>query len=162
MELIILIGLQGSGKTTFCQQRFAGTHLLVSKDLLRNNRKPARRQARLIEEALQDGRSQVVDNTNAALEDRAELVRLGHAHGATVIGYYFQAHVKRSLERNALREGRARVPDVAIYATMKKLVRPSFEEGFDELFYVRAVGGMRFEVRAWSEEPRRPSRRRSS
>src|SRR5262249_40297103 len=143
MEMIILIGLQGSGKSTFYRQQFAGTHVLVSKDLLRNNRKPARRQAQLIEEALQAGRSLVVDNTNPTLEDRAEPVRLGHAHGAKVIGYYFQAHVKRSLERNALREGKARVPDVAIYATMKKLVRPSLEEGFDQLFYVRAAGDMR-------------------
>jgi predicted kinase len=152
MEMVILIGLQGSGKSTFYRLRFAGTHTLVSKDLLRNNRNPARRQAQLIEEALRAGRSLVVDNTNATREARAELVRLGRAHGATVIGYYFHAHVKQSLERNALREGRARVPDVAIYATIKKLVRPSYDEGFDQLFYVRAVGDTRFEVRDWSEE----------
>ncbi len=158
MEMVILIGLQGSGKSTFYRQRYAETHTLVSKDLLRNNRNPVRRQAQLIEEALQAGRSLVVDNTNPTTEVRAELVRLGRTHGATVIGYYFHAHVKQSLERNALREGRARVPDVAIYATMKKLVRPSYEEGFDQLFYVRAVGDMRFEVRDWSEEPRRRSR----
>ena len=157
MEMVILIGLQGSGKSTFYRQRFAGTHTLVSKDLLRNNRNPARRQAQLIEEALRAGRSLVVDNTNATMEARTELVGLARAHGAKVLGYYFHAHVKQSLERNAQREGKARVPDVAIYATMKKLVRPSYEEGFDQLFYVRAVGDMRFEVRDWSEEPRRQS-----
>lgn len=153
MEMVILIGLQGSGKSTFYRQRFADTHALVSKDLFRNNRNPARRQAQLIEEALQAGRSLVVDNTNPTAEVRAELMGLARAHGAKVLGYYFHAHVKQSLERNALREGRARVPDVAIYATMKKLVRPSYEEGFDQLYYVRAVGDMRFEVCDWSEEP---------
>jgi predicted kinase len=142
MEMIILIGLQGSGKSTFYRQRFAGTHELVSMDLLRTNRKPARRQRQLIEAALQAGRSLVVDNTNPAREERAELVRLGHEHGAKVLGYYFEAHVRRSLERNALREGNARVPDVATFATMNKLVRPSYEEGFDQLFYVRTMGSM--------------------
>jgi predicted kinase len=152
MEMVILIGLQGSGKSTFYRQRFAGTHALVSKDLLRNNRKPARRQRQLIEEALQAGRSLVVDNTNPTREDRAELVRLGRQHGATVLGYYFEARVRQSLARNALREGRARVPDVAIFATMKKLVRPSYEEGFDRLFYVRTIGDMHFGVSDWKEE----------
>lgn len=151
MEMVILIGLQGSGKSTFYRQRFAQTHALVSKDLLRNNRHPARRQRQLIEEALQAGRSLVVDNTNPAREDRAELVRLGHQHGATVLGYYFNAQVKQCLERNALREGRARVPDVAIFATMKKLVRPSYDEGFDRLYYVQTMADMHFDVSDWKE-----------
>jgi predicted kinase len=152
MELIVLIGLQGSGKSTFYRQHFAGTHVLVSKDLLRNNRRPSRRQAQLIEEALQAGRSLVVDNTNPMREERAELVRLGRRHGATVIGYYFAAQVKQSLERNALREGKARVPDVAIFATLKRLVRPSYGEGFDRLFHVRTLADMRFDVGDWNEE----------
>ena len=146
MEMIVLIGLQGSGKSTFYRQRFAGTHALVSRDLLRNNPNPARRQRQLIEEALQAGRSLVVDNTNPTREVREELVRLGRQHGATVLGYYFEPQLKQSLARNALREGSARVPDVAIFATMKKLVRPSYEEGFDRLYYIRTVDGMRFDV----------------
>ena len=38
MELVILVGLPGSGKTTFYQSRFAETHAHVSKDLLRDRR----------------------------------------------------------------------------------------------------------------------------
>ena len=41
------------------------------------------------------------------------------------------------LRHNERREGKARVPDVAIYATAKKLVAPSIEEGFDGLLRVR-------------------------
>jgi hypothetical protein len=43
LELVILVGLQASGKTTFRQMRFDGTHVIVSKDLLRNNRRPQSR-----------------------------------------------------------------------------------------------------------------------
>ena len=87
----------------------------------------------------------VVDNTNPTPEDRQPLVRLGHEHGAKVLGYFFEASVRGCLRRNEMREGKARVPDVAIYATAKKLVAPSTEEGFDELICVR-LNGSAFEV----------------
>ena len=45
------------------------------------------------------------------------------------------------LERNQARAGRARVPDVAILATARKLERPRAEEGFDQLYTVRLEGG---------------------
>ena len=45
-DLVMLIGLQGAGKTTFAGQRFRDTHVLISKDRLRNNRRPERRQQR--------------------------------------------------------------------------------------------------------------------
>jgi predicted kinase len=77
MELVIFIGLQASGKSTFFRKHFAATHELVSKDLMRNNKNRARWQAQLIEAALQAGRSLVVDNTNPTLDDRASLIELG-------------------------------------------------------------------------------------
>jgi hypothetical protein len=40
------------------------------------------------------------------------------------------------------------VPDVAVYATAKKLERPSYPEGFDELFCVLLTDDSTFEVRA--------------
>jgi predicted kinase len=41
MDLVILIGLQGSGKTTFYRTHFAATHEQVSKDRFRHNKKPS-------------------------------------------------------------------------------------------------------------------------
>jgi len=137
MELVIFVGLQASGKSTFFRERFAGTHEHVSKDLFRNNKNPNRRQAQLIEDALGAGRSVVVDNTNPTLEDRRAIIGLGGEYGARIVGYYFDASVRECLRRNEAREGKAWVPDVAIYATAKKLVAPSIKEGFDELACVR-------------------------
>jgi predicted kinase len=152
VEVIILIGLQASGKSTFFHTHFALTHAHVSKDLLGTNRKPARRQHQLIEEALRAGRSVVVDNTNSTKEERASLIALGHCYGATVIGYYFEVQLRQSLERNRSRQGKARVPEIAIFTTLKRLVRPSFEEGFDRLFSVRPLVDQTFEVSDWQEE----------
>src|SRR5262249_51998166 len=127
------------------------SHDLVSKDLLRNNRNPARRQRQLVEEALGAGRSVVIDNTNPTPQDRAELIALARAFGARVAGYYFEPRLADCLERNRRREGKARVPDVALYATRRRLQPPSLAEGFDQLFCVRLLGDTQFEVLGWRE-----------
>jgi predicted kinase len=151
MELVIFIGLQASGKSTFFNSRLAATHEHISKDLLRNNKNRAKRQMHLIETALQSGRDIVVDNTNPTVEDRAELIQIACQYGAQIVGYYFESQVSHCLKRNRQRQGKAQVPDVAIYATIKKLARPSYAEGFHKLFYVRMAGNWDFNVRAWSD-----------
>jgi hypothetical protein len=49
--------------------------------------------------------------------------------------------VKAALARNRGREGRARVPDVAIFVASKRLQAPTRAEGFDALYRVRADEG---------------------
>jgi predicted kinase len=150
-ECVILIGLPASGKTTFYRERFAETHSHVSKDLLRNNRRSDRRQEELIAESLAKGRSVVVDNTNATVEVRAPLMALARTHGATVVGYYFATEAADALRRNRTRQGRERVPDVAIFAIRKRLEPPSLGEGFDRLFSVTLDEAKRsFEVMPYS------------
>jgi len=148
MELVIFVGLQAAGKSTFYQTHFLETHTLVSKDRFRNNKNPNRRQTQLIQAALEAGRSLVVDNTNPTVAERRSLIDLGQLYGAKIIGYYFTSQVHQCLERNRQRLGKARVPDVAIYATLRKLTPPAYAEGFHKLFYVRASNAT-FEVRPW-------------
>jgi predicted kinase len=150
VELVIFVGLQASGKSTFFRERFAATHEHVSKDLFRNNKNRNRRQAQLIEAALGVGSSVVVDNTNPAVEDRRTLIELGREFGAKIVGYYFDPTVRQCIVRNRLRTGKNQVPDVAIYATAKRLELPSYPEGFDELFRVRTTDDFTFEVRAYA------------
>lgn len=151
MELVLFIGLQGSGKSSFYRERFADSHVLVSKDLWPHARRREARQRRLISEALASGRSVVVDNTNPTPELRAPLISLGKSHGARVIGYAFESRLEDCLSRNANREGRARVPEVALYATRKVLRWPSLTEGFDALYFVRFTPEATFEVTDWRE-----------
>lgn len=103
VELGILTGLQAAGKTTFYRERFAATHVHVSKDAWPNARKK--------EERLRAGRSVVVDNTNPTPSERLPLIAIGCAAGAHVTSYAFIASVQEVLSRNARREGRARIAD---------------------------------------------------
>jgi predicted kinase len=151
-ELVVFVGLQASGKSTFFRERFAATHEQVSKDLLRNNKNPNRRQAQLIEASLRAGSPVVVDNTNPTVEDRRSLIELGRRFGVRIVGHYFDSTVRQCIERNRLRTGREKVPDVAIYATAKRLVPPSYPEGFDRLYRVRLIDSS-FEVRTVPRNP---------
>ena len=93
MELVLLIGLQASGKSTFFRIYFANTHEHISKDLMRNNKNRNRRQAQLLSAALEAGHSVVVDNTNPTVEERAVLIQQGQQYGAEIFGYYFESNL---------------------------------------------------------------------
>jgi predicted kinase len=144
MEVCLTMGLQASGKSTFVRERLSG-HTLLSKDLWRKAKKPERRQQRLLREALGRGESVVVDNTHPDAEARASVLAIARELGATVVGYWFPADVEASKARNAVRPDETRVPDVGLFATLKRLRAPTRAEGFDQLYAVRARDG-RFDV----------------
>ncbi len=148
-QCAVLIGLQGSGKTSFYRAALAKTHRHVSKDLLRSARNRELKQRELIAAALDEGASVAVDNTNPAPADRAPVIEIARAHGAEVVAYFLDEPIGACLRRNRAREGRARVPDAAIFARAKLLVPPVPEEGFDRVFRVRIAGDGQFTV----EEP---------
>src|SRR5438132_5205355 len=115
MELVLFVGLQGSGKSGYFMSRYAGTHVHVSKDLFpRHARKKSDRQLRQIEQALATGRSVVVDNTNPRRTDRAGLVAAGRRAGARLIAVHFLASVGDPVRRSAGRAGAPLVPAVDI------------------------------------------------
>lgn len=136
LEVVIFVGLQASGKSNFYRERFATTHLHISKDLMRNVRRKQERQMRLVEDALGSGMSVVIDNTNPRRDDRAVLIEAARRHRARVTAYIFESTVSESIHRNAGRSGPARVPAVAIYVTAKRLERPSYDEGLDRIYRV--------------------------
>jgi predicted kinase len=162
-ECVILVGLPGSGKTSFFRERFAATHHHVSKDLLRNNRRPSRRQTQLIAEALAGGRSVVVDNVNGRAAERAPIIETARRCGAATVGYVFHPSVADALRRNRARTGAARVPDVAIFAARKHFDEPAWHEGFDRLFEVTLNEPERqFEIRPYPTQAGADSPRQSS
>ncbi|MEV5883834.1 ATP-binding protein [Streptomyces sp. NPDC052020] len=147
-EVAVLVGLQASGKSTFCEQRLRERYALVSKDRFpRGARDKQARQMRLVEAALADGRSVAVDNTNPSPAEWGPLVAAGHTYGAAVVAYWFPPDLAGSLRRNAARTGRDRVPDVGVRATLKRLRRPTREDGFDAVLTVRFDGRGGFDVR---------------
>jgi predicted kinase len=144
VELVVMVGLQGAGKSTWVRAHLAGTHAVVSKDHWPRARRREARQRRVVEALLAEGRDVVVDNTNPGPEDRAALVAAARTHGATVRAVYLPVPLELCLDRNARRTGRARVPLVGVLATHRRLVPPSTAEGFDDVEVVPPGTGAGF------------------
>jgi tRNA uridine 5-carbamoylmethylation protein Kti12 len=79
MEAVLFIGVQGSGKTTFYEQRFSASHTQVSGDAL----KTRKRQRVLIDECLAARQPFVVDNTNFLRSGRADIIARAKAAGVS-------------------------------------------------------------------------------
>jgi predicted kinase len=137
-ELVVMVGLQGSGKSTWVREHLAGSHTVVSKDHWPHARRREPRQRRVVAELLAEGRSVVVDNTNPTPVDRAALIEAARAAGVAVRAVWLDTPAATSWERNDAREGRARVPEVGLRATAARFVPPTADEGFDRVDVVRA------------------------
>jgi predicted kinase len=132
-----MVGLQGSGKSTWVARHLAGSHTVVSKDHWPNARRREARQRRVVAELLAAGVSVVVDNTNPSPVERAPLVELGQAAGVPVRAVFVDTPFEVCRQRNEGRPGRARVPDVGLFGTAARLIPPTTADGFADVQVVR-------------------------
>ena len=147
MEGIIFIGIQASGKSTFYKAHFFNSHVRISLDLLNTRNK----ETQLFDKCLELQQKVVIDNTNPTIKDRAKYIQKFKDHKYNIVGYYFQSKVKDSLERNQRRQGKDRIPEVGILSTYKKMELPSWQEGFNKLYYVEIIDN-KFIINDWENE----------
>ena len=133
MELVLLTGLQASGKSTFCRERFFRTHLRINLDMINTRH----REERLMQVCFETQLPFVVDNTNVTRSDRERYIALARQHKFRVIGYYFQSKIHDCIARNEQRTTEEQVPKLGLLGASNRLELPSLDEGFDELYYVQ-------------------------
>lgn len=147
MELVLFIGIQATGKSSFYKERFFRTHVRVNYDMLKT-----RHREELVFDACIRGQTKlVVDNTNLTRQERARYIAPAKEAGFTVVGYFFQSRVADALRRNSQRSGSERVPDKGVLGASGRLELPSLAEGFDQLFFVRLDEQSGFAVEEWEE-----------
>ncbi len=141
MEAVILCGVQGSGKTTLYRDRFLETHARVSLDLLRTRA----REAAFLRVCLETRMPFVVDNTNPTVAERARYLGPARAAGFKLVAYLVEVEHAVAAANNLARAGT--VPAAGLRDVARRLVRPTPEEGFDELFHATTApdGGWRIE-----------------
>ena len=129
---MILCGLQASGKTTLYRDRFLETHARIAMDLLRTRA----REAAFLRTCLDTRMPFVVDNTNPTVAERARYVAPAREAGFKVVGYLVDVPFAVAQARNAARE--RVVPMVGLGDVARRLVTPTPEEGFDEVWHATA------------------------
>ena len=132
MNMILLTGIQASGKSEFCKRYFYKSHVRISLDMLRMRS----RQRILIDACFAAKQSFVIDNLNLIASRRKQHIDNAKKNGYEVIGFYFRSVVSESIPRNEQRTGRERIRLSAIRRARSYLEPPSITEGYDKLYYV--------------------------
>lgn len=143
MQLIMFIGIPGCGKSTFYKEQFFNSHLRLSLDLLNTRNK----EQRFLNLALSLQQRVVIDNTNVLREERNRYFTQAKEKRYEVVGYYFESNLSDCLERNEKRSGKDRIEKVGVIAKFKQLQPPSYDEGFDKLYFVK-IEGDQFNVKS--------------
>jgi len=135
-EVIVMVGMPASGKSTFVRK-----HLLphgyvhVNRDTLVTQEK-CLQGAR---QALTQGKSVVIDNTNPQAARRSEWIALARQFNVPARCFQMQTSEEMAKHLNIFRERKgetSRVPPIA-YATFKKAFQqPTISEGFSEVRYI--------------------------
>jgi predicted kinase len=136
-QLVILIGAQASGKSTFYLHRFFTTHVRINLDML----KTRHREKLIFQACLAAKQSVVIDNTNPTRQDRSRYIEMAKSQGFSVTGYHMLTSLEDCVERNKTRADDLAVPEQAVIATWKKMEKPRLDEGFDELYTVEPYEG---------------------
>jgi predicted kinase len=149
MEAVILIGIQGAGKSTFYLQRFLDTHVRINLDML----KTRYREQVFLQACILAKQPFLVDNTNVRAAERAQYIVPAREAGFRVVGYYFPVPVRHAIGRNQKREGKKKIPVKGILGTYKRLEPPRREEGFDALYCVTVTEANEFVLADCPPEP---------
>ena len=147
MEAVLFIGIQATGKSTFYKQYFFNSHVRLSLDLLNTRNKLQR----FLQTCLDTQSKFVIDNTNPEIKDRVAFIDIAKQKKYKIIGYYFNSSIEDALKRNIQREGKAKIPDIGIKGCYSKLQLPTYNEGFDVLYYV-SIQNNEFVISEWQNE----------
>lgn len=142
--IVVLVGLPGSGKTTWIRDR---GYAVLSSDSIRGwlsddvtnqtiHRRVFATIRYLLRQRLELNRPYTfIDATNLTRKERRPYVKIAEMYDSEVEAVFFDVPAEVCQERNRARD--RVVPDVAIEEMSRRLVPPRVEEGFSRITVVR-------------------------
>ena len=151
LALVVLVGISGSGKSSFARKHFRSTQVLssdacrgmVADDENDQTATPAAFEVlhHIAGVRLRAGRLTVVDATNVKREDRAKLVQLARDHDVLPVAIVLDVPESVAVERNAARADRDMHPRVISRqrADLRRGMRGLSREGFRKVHVLDGV-----------------------
>lgn len=152
-SLVLMMGVPGSGKTTYAKKIMGDYDIYVSRDEIRfglvKEDKPyfskedevLQTFIRTINDALPIAERYVIaDATHLNMGSRAKILKNLHNKPDSIYVIYVAVSLQTALERNAQRQGRALVPESSIKNMYKSISLPRKEEGIDMTLWLNEDG----------------------
>ncbi|XP_065178968.1 uncharacterized protein F21D5.5-like [Sycon ciliatum] len=141
-EVVVLVGMPASGKSTFSRRYFVEPHgyVHVNRDTLGTQEKCLR----AARDALANGKSVVVDNTNPTPAGRHDFIKVATDAKKQVRCFYLDTPRELAAHLNYYRQNLSkgvdrRIPDVAYNTYKSRFHMPSTGEGFASVTVVPFV-----------------------
>ncbi|XP_057695043.1 bifunctional polynucleotide phosphatase/kinase [Corythoichthys intestinalis] len=141
-EVIVAVGFPASGKSTFFQTHVIPKgYVYVNRDTLGSWQKCVA----ACEQALKEGRSVAIDNTNPDPESRKRYLEVAKAAGVSCRCFHFSASMEQAKHNNRFREmapsdtKHMKVNDMIFQSYKKHFVAPALSEGFSEILSIHFV-----------------------
>ncbi|XP_064606402.1 bifunctional polynucleotide phosphatase/kinase-like [Liolophura sinensis] len=140
-EIVILVGAPASGKSTF-RKRYLEPYgyLAVNRDTMGTMAKCLK----AAKDALKEGKSVVVDNTNPSMSARSDFLDLASKTGCPCRCFVMNTPIEVAHHMNMVRQNQTngqvrRVPEVGYNVYKKNFQEPTIEEGFTEVLKIDFV-----------------------
>ena len=147
-EVILMVGVQGSGKSYFAEKhlRKQAGYVVISNDKTGGREKSLK----LMKKALSDGKSVVIDNTHVNPEARQKFVDLATGKFAVPCRCFVMATSPAQARHNIVfREivdtEHDHIGEAIINGYYKKYVAPTKKEGFTDIVKVNVVPHFKYE-----------------
>ena len=152
-RLVLMMGVPGSGKTTYAKKFIGENDIYVSRDEVRyslvaedepyfsKEDEVLKTFISKVDEGITKAKRYVVaDATHLNAGSRAKLLRNLHNKPDNIYVIYMAVSLQTALERNAQRSGRALVPETSIRNMFQSISLPRKEEGVDMMLWLNEDG----------------------
>ena len=152
-SLVLMMGVPGSGKTTYAKKMMKDCDIYISRDEIRfelvkedepyfsKEDEVLQTFIKTIDDALLIAQRYVIaDATHLNMGSRAKILKNLHNKPDNIYVIYVAVSLQTALERNAQREGRALVPESSIKNMYKSITLPRKEEGINMTLWLNEDG----------------------